>query len=654
MTFRTDINGLRAIAVLSVLIHHFGVSGFSGGYVGVDVFFVISGYLMTKIICTKLSEGQFSMIGFYAARARRILPAMAGLTAFLLTIGYFYLVSIDYKFLGKTSLSALTFYSNFVFVNKGDYFDDSSMEKWLLHTWSLSVEWQFYILLPLFLMGLYKFKGGKFLKQGVVNVLILSMWANLVMAKNCPIADFFMSHSRIWEFLAGGLIFFYAPTLSKIPHLGKAGLLFILTSVFFFPAGDIAYPGYWAILPVAGTAFVIAAQKRNILLDNKVMQFFGDISYSLYLWHWPIIVGAIYFGVPLTLLNVLILISVSILLAKTSYVFIETPFRHPKKGKSHRTLLLTGFGGYLFIALMSFLVYFFKGLPTRLPADVRAIELEAKNAKSNLWRYDCNRDCSYKKGDTLPEYVIGAPKVAPSAAIWGDSHAGALSISMNASLTEAGRSSFIFNHSCCPPILETVYVEQFKRCLCKHLNQITYDKIISNPNIKDVFMIGRWSVYLQGYNEKGKPHPYVVFGDKEKANRSNLEERSKRYTQKMVETACALTSHGKNVYMMSPIPEIGRKVPTIMAKSRLLYQRNATVDIPLSVHIQRHAPVIAALERATKECGVHLLNPIPLLCDATTCSGVRNGKSLYVDDDHLNARGGRIVKPLFDEALQQR
>jgi len=368
----------------------------------------------------------------------------------------------------------------------------------------------------------------------------------------------------------------------------------------------------------------------------------------------PIIIGAIYFDVPLTLLNILVLMSVSILLAKASYVFIETPFKHPKKGKSHRTLLLTGFGGYLFIALMSFLVYFFKGLPTRLPADVRAIELEAKNAKSNLWKYDFNRDCSYKKGDTLPEYVIGAPKVAPSAALWGDSHAGAISISMKAALTEAGRSSFIFNHSCCPPILEAIYVKQFKKCLCKHLNQITYDKIISSSDIKDIFMVSRWSVYLQGYNEKGKPHPYIVFGDKEKANINNLEERTKRYAQKMVETACALTSHGKTVYIMTPIPEMGRKVPNLMAKSKLLHKRDATVDIPLSVYMQRHAPVLKALERAAKECGVHLLDPIPLLCDDSTCSGIKNGKSLYIDDDHLNAHGNRIVKPLFDEALRQR
>jgi len=289
MNFRTDINGLRAVAVLSVFLHHFRVPGFVGGYVGVDVFFVISGYLMTKIICTKLAEDRFSLTGFFVARAKRILPALTVITTFILTAGYFYLISADYKFLGKTAMSTLAFYSNFVFANKGDYFDASAMEKWLLHTWSLSVEWQFYMLLPLFLIGLYKFKGGKFLKQGIVNVLILSILANLVMAKNWPTDDFFMLHSRIWEFLAGGLVFFYAPTLSKIPHLGKAGLVFILTSVFFFPAGDIAYPGYWAILPVLGATFVIAAQKRNILLDNKVMQFFGDISYSLYLWHWPII-----------------------------------------------------------------------------------------------------------------------------------------------------------------------------------------------------------------------------------------------------------------------------------------------------------------------------------------------------------------------------
>ncbi|MFH1158342.1 MAG: acyltransferase family protein [Pseudomonadota bacterium] len=656
LAFRTDINGLRAVAVLSVFLHHFGVPGFIGGYVGVDIFFVISGYLMTRIICTKLSEGRLSLAGFYAARTRRILPALAAMTAFVLAAGYVCLISADYRMLGKTALSALAFCSNVVFAGKGNYFDVSAMEKWLLHTWSLSVEWQFYILLPLFLTGLHKFRGGKFLKQGVVNVLILSMWANLVMAGNWPTDDFFLLPSRIWEFLAGGLVFLYAPAFSRIPRLGEAGLLFILTAVFFFPAGDIAYPGCWAILPVAGTAFVIAAQKRNILLDNKAAQFFGDISYSLYLWHWPLVVGALYFGVPLTPLNVIVLMSASVLLAKASCVYIETPFRHPEKGRSPRVLLLAGFGGYLFIALLSGGVLSFKGLPARMPPDVRAIELEARNAEPDLWRYDFNYKNSfdYKKNSPLPEYVIGAPKVAPSAVLWGDSHAGAVSLSMKDSLTEAGRAAFIYNFSNCPPLLGAIFAGNLKKYICRALNQATYEKIISSPDLRDVFMVGRWSVYLQGYNEKWGPHPYIVFGPEEKADRDNLAERTKRYAGKIVETACALTAHGKNVTIMAPIPEMGRRVPTFMARSRLLYHRDTTVDIPLSVYRQRHAPVLEALERAAKECGVHVLDPAPLLCDASACSGVRDGKSLYVDDDHLNARGNRILKPMFDEALRQR
>ena len=660
MTFRTDINGLRAIAVLSVFLHHFGIPGFVGGYVGVDIFFVISGYLMTKIIYTKLSEEKFSLISFYAARARRILPVLGVVIAFILIAGYFCLISVDYKMLGKTSFSALTFFSNVVFADKVSYFDISALEKWLLNTWSMSVEWQFYMLLPLFLIGLNKFKDGRFLKQGVVGAFILSMWINLVMAKDSPLPldDFFLLPPRIWEFLAGGLVFLYAPTFSRIPYLREAGLIFILIPVFFFPDDDIAYPGYWAILPVSGTAFIIAAQKRNFFLDNKVAQFFGNISYSLYLWHWPLLIGVLYFGIPLFTFNVIVLMSFFIFLATVSYKFIETPFRQKEKSRKRSMFLIVGFIGYLFVALLSWLVFFFEGLPARMPPDVKAIELEVKNAKKDLWRYDFNHKNSpfiYKTGNELPKYIIGAERTTPSAVLWGDSHAGALSLSMKNALTETGRAAIIYNYSNCPPILGAIIsTGKSEKYVCKYLNQDIYDRIISNPDIKDVFMISRWSVYLQGYDKELGPHPYIVFGSNEKANKNNLKERSKQYIEKIVETACALTSHGKNVYMMTPIPEMGRRVPTLMAKSRLFYHRDTTVDIPLSVYMQRHAPVLEALKKAKKECGIHILDPRPLLCDGFVCSGTRNKKSMYVDDSNLNAFGNQIIKPLFDEALRNR
>ena len=215
MIFRHDINGLREIAVVIVVLFHFGLPGFSGGFVGVDVFFVISGFLMTGIIFTKLQKNQFSVLEFYLARARRIIPALAALCLILLFLAWFLLPPYEYDRLGKHIIGAATFLSNIVFFKESGYFDASSHEKWLLHTWSLSVEWQFYIIYPVLILVLRKMFSMTLIPWMLLSFALGSFLLSAFLPDRWAVAGFYLLPTRAWEMMLGGLVFLFALKSSK-------------------------------------------------------------------------------------------------------------------------------------------------------------------------------------------------------------------------------------------------------------------------------------------------------------------------------------------------------------------------------------------------------------------------------------------------------
>lgn len=293
--FRADINGLRAIAVIAVVLFHFRVAGFSGGFVGVDVFFVISGYLMTRLILGPLAERRFSVFGFYLARARRIFPALAALCALLLAYGWFALSPLDYKQLARHAGASLLFISNQVYWKESGYFDADAHEKWLLHTWSLSVEWQFYLLYPLLIVAAHRLlrrPGGVAGALWAVCLASLAWSAYLAFAN--PSKAFFLLPTRAWEMLAGGLIYLHQDACNRLARKLRwreaAGLAAILAASLLFTP-ETPWPGLAAALPVAGAALVLLDSGGGTrLLGHAALQAIGRWSYSIYLWHWPIVV----------------------------------------------------------------------------------------------------------------------------------------------------------------------------------------------------------------------------------------------------------------------------------------------------------------------------------------------------------------------------
>lgn len=360
LEFRKDINGLRAFAVVAVVLFHFNESWMSGGFAGVDVFFVISGYLMTGIIINGIEKGRFSVIDFYLSRANRIIPALAVLCSALLLLGYFYMTTWDFKTLGRDVASSISFSSNIVFSLREGYFD--VVDNFLLHTWTLSTEWQFYLAYPLALILLSKYFSLNSLKYIVLISCVVGFIYSVYSTNRWPDASYFLLPSRAWEMLIGALAFLYPLSLDKAQGRLLEGLgITLVVGSYFLISESVSWPGYMAILPVLGTFFVIQSQRSDsFITGNVIFQALGAWSYSIYLWHWPIAVAYRYYGISdkFTVLGLFL----SVVIGFLSFKFIE---KWRFKSVSKNKLLTAYILGVLFIGGLGVYVFYTQGVAYR-------------------------------------------------------------------------------------------------------------------------------------------------------------------------------------------------------------------------------------------------------------------------------------------------
>ena len=323
MQFRKDINGLRAIAVIAVVLFHFNVSWLPGGFTGVDVFFVISGFLMTGIIFRGIEQENFSILRFYVSRANRIIPALSVLCLVLLVLGWFYLTPLDYKELSKHVVGSMGFISNVIFSRESGYFDVASNEKWLLHTWSLSAEWQFYIIYPLVLVAMRKFMPVAAMKITILIGTLLGFIFCVIATYKWPNPAYYLLPTRAWEMMIGGVAYLYPIVLkeSRKKILEWLGLSLIIASYAFLSESEL-WPSYLSLLPVLGSFLVIQARRADsFITSNVIFQTLGSWSYSIYLWHWPLAVAIYYFS--LGDFFTYVFIALSVLLGFLSNRYIE-------------------------------------------------------------------------------------------------------------------------------------------------------------------------------------------------------------------------------------------------------------------------------------------------------------------------------------------
>lgn len=653
--YRPDIDGLRAIAVISVVLFHAEIRGFGGGYVGVDVFFVISGFLITSLILPDLRQARFSIVDFYDRRIRRLFPALFTMILACWLGAYWLLLPQDFADFGTSAVWTTLFLSNIYFWQQPSYFGAAAELLPLLHTWSLAIEEQFYVFFPLALAFLLRFVPRKLFL--VVFLLFATSFAISIWAvMTHPPAAFFLAPSRAWELLLGALLALDAVPKAKNPRVRNAiafwGLSLVLYSVFTYTA-ETPFPGLAALVPCLGTALIIyggatGTTSTGCFLSQRPIVFVGLISYSLYLWHWPVLVFfRHYLSVnELPPLIKAVAIAIAVGLAILSWRYVEQPFR------DHRRILrpTIAMGGAIVMTVtlaVGVAAFAYDGLPYRFNETV----LKLASAGQDVGGRDCTNRTPpdvVRRGHMCE--VTGAGLATQSFLVWGDSHAAALLPAINEAAAQAGQSGLAAISTACPPFIGVRSLSDSRKFPCLEFNEAVIDSSVTNDAIKVVILSARWALYAQGSTYKIDSKTSIIISDALAEPPAAAKNRVV-FVRGLKRSLDALTRAGKKVVIVGPTPEIGWNVPKSLAMQQYT-DRYWRITPRYEDFLQRQAFVIPTLIELAEEYDAELIFPHKVLCNEETCAVTRDGRILYSDDNHLSKTGASSIYKIFEPIFQ--
>ncbi|MGH1577958.1 acyltransferase family protein [Planktotalea sp.] len=653
LSYRPEIDGLRSIAVLAVVLYHFGVTGLQGGFVGVDVFFVISGFLIGGLLWREgLETGTISLKRFYARRIKRLAPAYVAMALASFVVGYFVLLPFEFREFGKSLIAATLYLSNVNFFRSAGYFDTASEDKVLLHTWSLSVEEQFYIVLPLLMMLLLRRSFG--LRVLLWLSLGVSLIACIWITQRSQPAAFYLFPFRAWELLAGVLLAIESQrrTIPQAQAISFVGLALVLGSIVFIPA-SAQFPGWHAIFPVLGTVFLIANGKNDNLVNRALSAplpiGIGLISYSLYLWHWPVLTLSSYYrGGYDSWLETGVWLAVSVALAYLSWRFIERPVRRA------RTLDRVTFGSALIasaaLIAVGGIVFKKDGMIERFEPPLRT-HIEASADFLQDWsRCTTPATGPFSGLETCP---IG-PEGTPEILIWGDSHVRALKEGLEVAAFEADTPALLIWRAGCAPVFGVTKDEtsaspaQDAACTAAN-NQI--ETALSDQLFKHVLLVGRWAYYAEGNGVGSDANNRIALSVRD-ANG----DQSEQFVQGLKRTAEALMGTGHKLFVLNALPEIhdydSRKIARELAGNRMSEdQLSKAVSLSLEDH-QKRTSAIAPAMHDLSTLGATLLDPSPYFCESNSCSALHKGKAQFFDNNHIINSSALRIRALFQPVFQ--
>ncbi|MEF8734315.1 MAG: acyltransferase family protein [Candidatus Accumulibacter meliphilus] len=631
MQFKNNINALRAVAVLAVVLFHFKIDGFKGGFTGVDIFFVISGFLMTGIIFSGLQENRFSLLGFYASRANRIIPALFVLCMALMIFGFIYLPIQDYRSLLRTVKSSMLFSSNFLFASEGSYFDAPVHENWLLHTWSLSLEWQFYILYPVLLMAIFRVLGEKKVRATLVLLAIASLAASIYFTKTHSVFCFYMLPTRAWELIAGGLGYLFP--LRTTRRAGYAleflGMAVIMASLFFLSEQN-HWPGYLATLPVLGALLFIYGNTNSVFSRNRFLQFVGKISYSTYLWHWPIVVLLYFCGLLENWAYVAPAVLLTFALGALSFHLVE---KRRKKPRETAKVVLR----YAALTAATVSTAAITAAVAKDHPGIRFASLEQGQPEytSKLYTQDCfpnefgAADCKLDSGEI-------------SVILFGDSHAQSTAAAVQ---LENRNAALGWALAGCPTLKNFAMDDKKQEKKCHSFIKEKLDILKNKYSGAPVILFSRSGIYLDPSREN---RFRVYFNGKTNENGQSLES---EFSKEYVNTVCEI-SENHPVYIVRPIPEMPFSTYKGLSLKARLFQSSSDISSPLERHEKRTRVANLAIDAAAAKCKAQIIDPIPYLCPNGQCMGSKNGESLYYDDNHLVDHGNVQLRGLFKGILR--
>lgn len=663
MKYRTDIDGLRAIAVLAVVFFHAFPKAIPSGFIGVDIFFVLSGFLISNILFYQIKNGSISWSNFYLKRIKRIFPALILVLLTSAVMGYFLLLPDEYKNLGKHLLGSSVFVNNLLLWREVGYFDKASELKPLLHLWSLGIEEQFYLIWPMFIYFIWKFRFNPII--ALVLFSIISFSINILWVNHHHIMAFYFPISRFWELAAGGVVVYilyhHLPDedwqrnlISKryilINVMSICSLLILVIGIFLNQ--KLTYPGWAALLPTLCTIVLLITRYSWInckLLTLPLLTFVGLISYPLYLWHWVLLSFAriIYSGTPSTNL-IITTILLSFILAWLTYQFIEKPIRFTLKEKKYQpyiaillclSLILVGFLGFIIKKNEGFGYRFLNAQQNILMNDIKSFDqykTQTINCELKLHNQNLTKLTS----------CLQTKKGKPNKVIWGDSHAEHL---LPGILKFDKKNNWLLlEQSGCPPLLNVASFWKGSEDKCIQANKIILQTILGDSSIDTVILASLGAFYIS--NESCAPACQGEYAASRHCLKSEAKTKQSTRTKNeifykgLTQIVSQLKSAGKKVILFQDIPEIPF-MPESCIKRPFAPPINCVIQ-KIEI-VQRQKNYIAILDRIKREQDILLYDPNILLCDQNTCSVIRNQHLIYRDSHHLSIAGSEFIAEKF-------
>lgn len=648
LAYRPDIDGMRALAVIAVIVFHAWPTWFAGGFVGVDIFFVISGFLITSILISQLEKGTFSIADFYVRRIRRIFPALTVVMLATLAFGWVILLQGEFQQIGKHAVAGTLFVSNLVLWNEAGYFDNDGITKPFLHLWSLGVEEQFYILWPLILWLVFSRKLRFLWVAGVI--FVISMSANVLLVGDHPVAAFFSPLTRFWELMAGGVVaYLHLHHPQRFERHGTAlslGGALLLGLAFWLTNAQSVFPGWWAMLPVGGACMLILAGKNALLnrlvLGRRLPVAIGLISYPLYLWHWPLLsYGHIIYGQKPPIVVKLVLVGAGFVLAYLTYRLVEIPLRE-RRDRSRTTWSL-GLG-MVAIAVLG-LTISTSLLRERIDTHGAEPYLAALNDSQfpgptlAPMRYD---------GVVFQKAVSRGPGLT---VFLGDSVVQQYGPRIEHAVASdpARFSSVIFaTAGGCPPIEHTVRLPQFRFPLCPKTVKAAY-ALANSPEVDTVVVGAAW----YGYFNAGQHELLYEKGALKKtfpaADAQELAYESLRASM------ANLRKNGKRVFLVLQPPSGSAFDPQSMYTGSRFGAIAPVPKVPvfdLADYRQRNAAPLARLTAIAADTGAIVIEPAQFMCKDNVCPVLdETGSPLYTDTIHMRPAYSRRAASFLDPTM---
>lgn len=650
VSYRPDIDGLRALAILPVVLFHLEVSQVPGGFTGVDVFFVISGYLITAVLLRDIEGGGFSLVRFYERRVRRLFPALFAMLAASSCVAAVVLLPRDLDAFFQSVVATALFVANLLFRKSQGYFEPQAQAEPLLHAWSLAVEEQFYIFFPLclwFLMRVAPKRTG--LVLGAIALASLGGAEYILQGHGSAKTAFYSAPFRAWELLIGSVL-----ALGIVPALKSSGLRLAVAAAgvaaivygFVGLSPQSVFPGLAALYPCLGAAALIHAHASGATPFSRVLEwrpvvFIGKISYSLYLWHWPLIVFAKYVLVrDLDVLDKVVIAAVSVGLSSLCWYFIEQPVRVGRWKRLAPRKLFVGAA----VAMASFVAvgsvgHRAHGFPSRV--DPKVLELAA--VQRAPWRTDCSR--------ATPEEVVSGKlckvgaDVPADVLLWGDSHVLALLPALEHTAKSAGRSALVASQPGCPPLLGTSRHDVQHKRACPRFNEAVARLAAENSQLSTVVLVARWGWYSQTAPfDAADQHPSISV-DGPVGNPREFGVGLKR-------TFDHLNKLGKEVVVITQVPELRYVPPSVLARSRL-FGREPPPNVTVSEHDTYQSVARETMSRLSKQYPVQVVDVADTFRRGSVFIVEQGGVVLYRDASHLSAQGAKLVvsrlQGLFDK-----